>query len=77
MGGAIGGAVLFGPLGAMIGGRAKERQTITVEKYLVFTYEDNEELKYIAFYVNNNKKAKKFVKALLNNVTLRRREFGL
>lgn len=48
-GGAVAGAVMFGALGAMIGGRAKEKTTNTVTKYLIFTYVDNDEVKYIAF----------------------------
>ena len=49
IGGAVGGAVLFGPLGAMIGGRAKEKKSTTMSKYLIFTYLNDEELKYIGF----------------------------
>ncbi len=52
VGGAVGGAVLFGPLGAIIGGRAKQKKTKTVSQYLIITYWSNEnELKYICFEV--------------------------
>lgn len=52
VGGAVGGAVLFGPLGAIIGGRAKQKKTKTVSQYLIITYWSNEnELKYICFDV--------------------------
>lgn len=60
--GAIGGAVLFGPIGAMIGGRAKEKKSRIVHSYLIFTFLDNNELKYIAFDCTNNFQAQKFVK---------------
>lgn len=49
VGGAVGGAVLFGPLGAMVGGRAKEKKTTTVTHYLVITYNSDGEIKYISF----------------------------
>lgn len=49
VGGAVGGAVLFGPLGAIIGGRAKEKKTTTVTHYLVITYNSDSEIKYISF----------------------------
>lgn len=38
VGGAVGGYVLFGPLGAMIGGRSKEKTSAILEKYLIFDY---------------------------------------
>lgn len=54
IGGAVGGAVLFGSLGAMIGGRAKKK---TVKKethnYLIITYK-SPEIKYIGFEVGYN-----------------------
>ena len=61
VGGAIGGAVLFGPLGAMIGGRSKEKTSNIVTSYLIFTYLDNNEIKYIAFDCTNSTKAIRFV----------------
>lgn len=54
VGGAIGGAVLFGPLGAMIGGRAKTKELRTVSTCLLFTYEKNNSIDYIAFNATNN-----------------------
>lgn len=62
IGGAVGGAVLFGPLGAMIGGRAKQKKTINVSYYMIITYKnENDELKYIGFDVTYAlSKAKKF-----------------
>lgn len=62
VGGAVGGAVLFGPLGAVIGGRAKQKKVRTVSNYLIITYKGDTELKYIGFDVTNAPfKAQKFV----------------
>lgn len=50
IGGAVGGAVLFGPLGAMIGGRSKKKTDKKRHSYLIITYiGDQSELKYIGF----------------------------
>lgn len=49
IGGAVGGALLFGPLGAMIGGRPKKQMSENVTFYLVFTYLKEEEIKYVTF----------------------------
>ena len=51
VGGAVGGAMLFGPLGGIIGGRAKKKKTKIISQYLIFTYLKEEELKYIGFDV--------------------------
>lgn len=61
IGGAVGGAVLFGPLGAMIGGRAKKKKSKKTYTYLIFTYESDGEIKYIGFNVTNNFSASKLV----------------
>lgn len=60
-GGAVAGAVMFGALGAMIGGRTKEKESKTVSTYLIFTYKKDGELDYISFNVTNIKSASKFV----------------
>ncbi len=53
IGGAVGGAVLFGPLGAMIGGRAKKKTTKTTTFYLIITYKNNEgSISYLGFDVS-------------------------
>lgn len=52
VGGAVAGAVLFGPLGAIIGGRAKTKKTKETNHYLIFTYQSNGEVKYICFDTN-------------------------
>lgn len=54
IGGAIGGAMLFGTVGAMIGGRAKTKKVKTVTNYLIITYISDGELKYIGFDTKNN-----------------------
>ncbi|MGN4127620.1 hypothetical protein ACMGD3_21820 [Lysinibacillus sphaericus] len=56
-GGAVGGYVLFGPLGAMIGGRTKEKKSTITEKYLIFGYEKNGELDYISMEVTDEPNA--------------------
>lgn len=57
IGGAIGGAVLFGPLGAVIGGRAKKKKSTDIRKYLIMTYESEGEIKYVGFDVTANYQA--------------------
>ena len=54
VGGAGGGADLFGPLGAMIGGRAKEKKSRTVSTYFIITYASENGIQYIGFDVTNN-----------------------
>ena len=53
VGGAVGGAFLFGPLGAMIGGRAKKKTIAKYSSYLIITYKDGEDIKYIGFDATN------------------------
>jgi len=53
-GGAIAGGIMFGPLGAMIGGRPKEKKIITHKQYLIFIYEKDGKPEYIAFDTTNN-----------------------
>ncbi|MED3803685.1 hypothetical protein P4562_17310 [Lysinibacillus xylanilyticus] len=59
-GGAVGGYVLFGPLGAMIGGRAKEKKSTNTEKYLIFSYEKDGVTDYISMEVTNEPNASLF-----------------
>ncbi len=49
VGGAIGGAVLFGPLGAIVGGRAKEKTAKNIEYYFVITYKKEDGLEAVSF----------------------------
>lgn len=69
VGGAVGGAVLFGPLGAMIGGRKKKKVDKIIHSFLIFTYNNEKENKtdYISFDVTNNLKAYKFVDYFYKN----------
>lgn len=70
IGGAVGGAVLFGPLGAMIGGRAKKKTVKNeIHSYLIITYQ-SPEIKYIGFDVGHNFSiAKAYVNDFKNNHT--------
>lgn len=67
VGGAIAGGMMFGALGAVIGGRAKTKKIKTVTQYLIITYiKDNGELSYIGFDTRNNPPAAaKLVKEFL------------
>lgn len=61
IGGAVGGAILFGPIGAMIGGRTKKKINTTNRYYLIFTYLKNDTIQYISFDATNSLLATKFV----------------
>lgn len=68
--GAVGGALLFGPVGALIGGRVKEKKTKQIFTYLIFTYETNGELKYLALDVTYSvPKALKYKEEFKQNAT--------
>ena len=67
VGGAIGGAVLFGPIGAMIGGRAKKKKTTSKKNYLIFTYTKDNSIEYISFDCTNSITAIKFVNEFTKN----------
>lgn len=54
VGGAVGGAVLFGPLGAMVGGRAKEKTTKTIEYYFIVTYLKENTVEYVSFKISDS-----------------------
>jgi len=65
VGGAIVGGVMFGTLGAIIGGRAKNKEVKTTTQYLIITYIGEQgELKYIGFETayNYSSSAVKLVK---------------
>lgn len=62
VGGAIGGAALFGSVGAMIGGRAKEKKTKTVNRYIIFTYiKDDGNINYMTFECFDYRKIVKMI----------------
>ena len=55
--------MLFGAIGAVIGGRAKNKKVKTVTKYLIITYLGDTEPKFIIFDIKNNpQSADKLVK---------------
>lgn len=55
VGGAIAGGMMFGALGAIIGGRVKNKKVKTITQYLIITYTGEQgELKYIGFDIKNN-----------------------
>lgn len=53
IGGAVGGAVLFGPLGAMVGGRAKKKKNVEKTYFLILTYLKEGDVDYISFEIPN------------------------
>lgn len=60
-GGAVAGAVLFGPLGAMVGGRTREKRSKTVENFLIFTYLKDGNIDYLSFKLSETYKAMKLI----------------
>ncbi|MER1958796.1 MAG: hypothetical protein ABS942_15540 [Solibacillus sp.] len=59
IGGAVGGFVFAGPLGAMIGGRSKEKTIRNLKLLLIFEYQSTAgEIKYISFDVTHTPKSK-------------------
>jgi len=53
-GGAIAGALLLGPLGAVLGGSVSKRKITSKSRYLVISYLSGEEVKYIVFDVTTD-----------------------
>lgn len=49
--GAVGGAILFGPIGAMIGGRKKKIESESKTCYLIISYISEEEISSISFEI--------------------------
>lgn len=77
IGGAVAGGMLFGPLGAIIGGRAKEKNNSTINKYLIFTYEKEGNVDFISFDVTYSTNADRFVKFFEKNKTGDKKEINL
>jgi len=64
VGGAIGGLALFGPLGAMVGGRTKKKTDKIIHNYLIFAYDKDGQTDFISFDVTNRLiTARRFVSA--------------
>lgn len=57
VGGAVGGAVLFGALGAMVGGRAKEKKSKITRHYLIITYTKDQKVAWISLLIDEPSKA--------------------
>lgn len=70
-GGAVAGGLLFGPIGALIGGRTKKKKhtSYNATNYLVITYKNNDdEISYIEFETRFSPgDAKKIVKKFKHN----------
>ena len=68
VGGAVGGAILSGAVGAMIGGRAKKKVVNRkMHHYLIITYQ-SDEIKYIGFDINYAmRSAKSYIEDFKNN----------
>jgi hypothetical protein len=76
-GGAVAGGILFGPLGAIIGGRTKTKTNKTINKYLIFTYNKDNNIDFISFDVTGTIKAYDFVKFFMKNIPSERTEVNL
>jgi hypothetical protein len=51
IGGAVAGGVLFGPLGAIVGGRTKKKRDKKITQFLIYTYEKDNTIDYISFEI--------------------------
>lgn len=67
VGGAIAGGMVFGPLGAIVGGRAKKKKTTATEYYLIFTYRSNDNICYASFRIEDALKAREWEKEFKMN----------
>ncbi|WP_321993876.1 hypothetical protein [Clostridium butyricum] len=65
--GGITGAILFGPLGALIGGRVKDKKIKNTTRYLIITYTSNNEIKYLGFDITYTPKALEIIKLFNKN----------
>lgn len=61
VGGAMGGMMLFGPLGAVIGGRAKKKTDKVIHSYMIFSYTKEDTIDFISFDCTGEPKANKIV----------------
>lgn len=78
VGGAVAGAVLFGPLGAIVGGRAKQKKDRTIYNYLIFTFKKDESVDYISFDVTKTyMRAAKLCNSFKNSQNLARVSINL
>lgn len=68
-GGAVAGALMFGAVGAVIGGRTKEKKSIKFEFFMIITYiKDDGDIGYVGFDVTNDvNNAQKHIKTLIKD----------
>lgn len=77
-GGAVGGAILFGAVGALIGGRSKQKEIKKISTFLIFTYQKEEGIDYIGFNVTDTTpEADKFVKEFATYKTAQTKVFDI
>lgn len=78
IGGAVAGGVLFGPLGAIVGGRAKKKKDKKVTQFLIYTYEKDNTIDYISFeIIELGFNAIKFVEDFKKNGNSNKKEINL
>lgn len=65
-GGALAGGLMFGAVGAAIGGRAKKKETKTITLYLIITYKKDSGIDYLMFNIGTS--ASEEVISFLNNL---------
>ena len=68
VGGAVSGAMVFGALGAIIGGRVKEQTSTTSKSFLILTYLEDDEIAYISFRADYAAGAYKFAHFLMGRL---------
>lgn len=68
-GGAVAGALMFGAVGAIIGGRTKEKKSVKFEFFMIITYiKDDGDIGYVGFDVTDDvNNAQKKVKSLIED----------
>lgn len=59
-GGALGGALLFGTLGALVGGRVKKKTSRQYEYYIIITYSKDGSPNFLSFQVDDGISSQKF-----------------
>lgn len=78
IGGAVAGGVLFGPLGAIVGGRVKKKKDKKTTQFLIYTYAKDTTIDYISFeIVEIGFNAIKFVEDFRKNNVANKKEVNL
>lgn len=67
---AIAGGLMFGAVGAAVGGRAKKKETKTTTLYLVVTYKKDADVAYLMFKIGayTNKETRNFINNLKSGI---------